>query len=144
MTANGTTVQSTRMPGSKNGATRSSPPAVEDPKVPQDDLMLEFRVRIWGREREVFKQSRTVNIWKGALPSGTYRVLASSDITGQLEHLLRTVKVELNQYVSEVDRPEQRHSQQPLATTFDASAFLGLSADFDENDATPKMPYLDQ
>src|SRR5882724_1589507 len=76
----------------------TTPAALVDPDVKPEELMLEFKGRIWERDREVFLQKREVSIWKGATQSTMYRSLATSDIVGQLKHPVETVAMELRQY----------------------------------------------
>jgi len=84
---------STQARGKESIEASSPPPGSVEPTP--EDLMLQFEVRIWGRDREVFSQKRVVSIWKAALPEATYRSLAAEDILGQLKHLLLTVQIQL-------------------------------------------------
>src|ERR1051325_4777448 len=109
-----------------------TPPAAVDCSAPPDDLMLQFEVRVWSRNREVFKQQRIVNVWKGALEPDTYRFLAGKEIIAQLEHLLECLRVELKSYTAEVEKPPP--AKWPL---------FGLTLDFEEEAHTAKMPLDD-
>lgn len=100
----------------KTASPKPKPSTAVDGEVAAEDLLLEFEVRIWGRDQDVFHQTRVVPIWKGAFASGTYRSLASSDIVAQLRHLLRIVKIEMDGYTVKVDKPPPPKNKLPLTS----------------------------
>jgi hypothetical protein len=107
-------------------------PTVADFPAPPEDLILEFKVRVWGRDREVFKQHRIVSIWKGAVPSFTYRSLAQNDIVAQLEHMLQTINVKMRQYTEEVEPPMALGPGRPIKLPDGFFPVSVLPADFCE------------
>lgn len=74
-------------------------------RLEPEDLMLEFHIRIYGHECEVFNQQRQVSIWKGAATSGTYRYLAGSDIATQLRGVMRNIDTRLSEFTGQVEQP---------------------------------------
>lgn len=106
-----------------------------------DEIMLECRVRVWSRDREIFIQERILPIWKGATQNGLDRYAAAQDISGQLRQVFSNVQSAMQEYVNEVDRTPLPQKTMPLPQpSEDHFQVMPLNPDFTPSNGTAQLP----